>query len=139
MSIKCEERFFESTDRKDRVRYLTWVDDAVETKAVALIAHGVCEHIILRLLHQVRHRSLIGFVVLQLGLILLGHVLQLGLQLAIVLLQVFLGLGLIGHGVEDFGRVDMGNLHLGLCHSAHHEEGDTQKQYAEYFLHFIDF
>ena len=45
MSIKCEERFFESTDRKDRVRYLTWVDDAVETKAVALIAHGVCEHI----------------------------------------------------------------------------------------------
>lgn len=45
MSIKCEERFFESTDRKDRVRYLTWIDDAVETKGVALIAHGVCEHI----------------------------------------------------------------------------------------------
>lgn len=45
MSIKCEERFFESTDRKDRVRYLTWKDDEVETKAIALIAHGVCEHI----------------------------------------------------------------------------------------------
>ena len=45
MSIKCEERFFESTDRKDRVRYLTWIDDSVETKGVALIAHGVCEHI----------------------------------------------------------------------------------------------
>ena len=45
MSVEVQERRFPSTNGKDQIRYLTWKDDSVETKGIALIAHGVCEHI----------------------------------------------------------------------------------------------
>lgn len=45
MSIKVEERTFDSTSGTDVVRYLKWSDTEAAPKAIALIAHGVCEHI----------------------------------------------------------------------------------------------
>ena len=45
MAVNCEERRFPSSNGEDKVRYLTWKDDSVETKGIYLIAHGVCEHI----------------------------------------------------------------------------------------------
>ncbi|MCQ2486579.1 MAG: lysophospholipase [Clostridia bacterium] len=45
MAVTCTERYFDSTCGTEKVRYLTWKDDSVETVGIYLIAHGVCEHI----------------------------------------------------------------------------------------------
>ena len=45
MSISCKDRRFDSTCPGESIRYLTWKDEETPPKAIALIAHGVCEHI----------------------------------------------------------------------------------------------